>query len=446
MDLIEAEVRQFEWGDYGATIIHPAAIVLLVFALWLLLNGPRRLFVIPVVVIAMFVTSAQRIAIGPLDFTLMRLLLVGGIVRAVLRKDAQGMKWNSMDSFLIAYAIVGAITYIALWQNSAAVVHQLGRLYNILLVYFLIRLYVVTEEQIVVLLRALAWICVLSAVFMMIEQVFHYNLFSVFGGVRPNVWIREGRLRAQGSFSHAIMAGTFGAAFVPLFWGLWSMGGVANRRHAAWGAAGAVTMTMASASSGPVLTLMASTFAIAMWRYRRYTVLMKRLAVAMIVALHLVMQAPVWHLIARIDIVGGSTGYHRYRLIDAAINRFSEWALVGVRGTRHWGWLMHDVTNQFIAVAVDGGLFSLILFILLIRAGFKIVATCKAFSISHEAQARLWWAWGATLFAHCVSFIGVSYFGQMTHLWYLTLAIIASLPVTRNNWSMGTAQDGETVV
>jgi hypothetical protein len=30
---------------------------------------------------------------------------------------------------------------------------------------------------------------------------------------------------------------------------------------------------------------------------------------------------------------------------------------------------------------------------------------------------------GAALFVHCVCFIGVSYFGQISYLWYITLAI-----------------------
>jgi hypothetical protein len=37
------------------------------------------------------------------------------------------------------------------------------------------------------------------------------------------------------------------------------------------------------------------------------------------------------------------------------------------------------------------------------------------------------WALGVSLFVHAVSFIGVSYFGQITMLWYLSLAVPSSL-------------------
>jgi hypothetical protein len=33
-----------------------------------------------------------------------------------------------------------------------------------------------------------------------------------------------------------------------------------------------------------------------------------------------VMQAPVWHLISRIDLIGGSTGWHRYIIFDAFLD------------------------------------------------------------------------------------------------------------------------------
>ena len=43
------------------------------------------------------------------------------------------------------------------------------------------------------------------------------------------------------------------------------------------------------------------------------------------------MKAPVWALIQRIDIVGGSSGWHRYELIDQCIKHFSDWWLMGVK-------------------------------------------------------------------------------------------------------------------
>ena len=64
------------------------------------------------------------------------------------------------------------------------------------------------------------------------------------------------------------------------------------------------------------------------------------------VVIHFIREKPVWHLILRLSVITGGTGYHRYQLIDAFINNFSEWALAGTDGTAHWGWGLQDTTNQ----------------------------------------------------------------------------------------------------
>ena len=59
----------------------------------------------------------------------------------------------------------------------------------------------------------------------------------------------------------------------------------------------------------------------AMFPVRRYLGWIRLGVVLMLVALHFAMKKPVWHLIARIDIVGGSTGWHRYNLINKAVEK-----------------------------------------------------------------------------------------------------------------------------
>ena len=73
----------------------------------------------------------------------------------------------------------------------------------------------------------------------------------------------------------------------------------------------------------------------------------------------LLMKQPVWHLLARIDLVGGSTGWHRYHLVDKFFDYFHEWWLLGTPNTGHWGPGLHDVTNQFVAEGVSGGILQL---------------------------------------------------------------------------------------
>ena len=425
------DLRQIQFAEYGQTVLHPLAVFLtLVMFIWLLATDTRRIL-IPLLIVGAVITHLQRVVLGSFDFTMIRLLLMGVYLRVILRSDSWRFRWTRMDTFFVLYVVSASIAYVALWRTSAAVTNRLGFAFDAFLAFFAVRLYFRRSEQVHALMRGFAVIMVLVAFTMMIEQLTRYNMFSIFGGVRPITGMREGRLRAQGAFSHAILAGTFGAVFLPLAWGLRSTGRPADRVLSNLGIAGGVLMTYASSSSGPILSLLASVFGIAMWRYRHYARQLVRWSVVGLIALHFYMQAPVWHLISRVDLVGGSTGWHRYALIDATIRNFDQWAVAGVYTTGHWGWGLNDVTNMFVLQAVRGGAITLLFFVLVIFKGFSHVRDAMPSSVPSMSH-KLAWSWGVVLFAHCVSFFGVSYFGQMNFFWYLTLGVLCALPQSVN--------------
>jgi len=133
------------------------------------------------------------------------------------------------------------------------------------------------------------------------------------------------------------------------------------------------------------------------------------------------MKAPVWHLLSRVGVISGSTGWHRYNLVNQAIEYFGEWALLGTRDTAHWGEGLADVTNEFILVGVQGGLVTLIVFCtVLFVAGraFTRLSICATV----KTESYLAWCAFVTILAHFISFFGVSYFGQIAMPWYLLLA------------------------
>ena len=156
---------------------------------------------------------------------------------------------------------------------------------------------------------------------MILEQINGRNMFSIFGGVPEFTFVRDGRLRSQGAFSHPILAGSYGAALVPLSYCIWVMG---NKKYAISGFVVGTIMVITSASSGPLLSFLAGILGLLMWHFRNYMRIIVWLFMGILTALHLIMNAPVWALIYRVAIVGGSTGYHRYSLIDRAIKNFGE--------------------------------------------------------------------------------------------------------------------------
>jgi hypothetical protein len=152
---------------------------------------------------------------------------------------------------------------------------------------------------------------------------------------------------------------------------------------------------------------------------------------AMGVVIHVIRDKPIWHLLLRLSAITGGTGEHRYRLIDAFVNRFGEWALLGTDGTAHWGWGLQDTTNQYVVEGVNGGLLTLILFILILRTGFVQLKGARVVFERFEGPKSLWaqlaWGCSVSLMVHCVSFVSVSYFGQILQFFFFFVATVPAM-------------------
>jgi hypothetical protein len=139
------------------------------------------------------------------------------------------------------------------------------------------------------------------------------------------------------------------------------------------------------------------------------------------------MTGPVWSLIAKVNLFSGSTGWHRFNLIDQFIKRADEWFFLGVKTTAHWDpWgNLVDITNQFVLEGVRGGLITLILFAIIVHEAVKIPGR---FSTIAEDQKIVWLSWGicVSVLSHFINFWGVSYFGQIYMLLYITFSMVSA--------------------
>lgn len=155
--------------------------------------------------------------------------------------------------------------------------------------------------------------------------------------------------------------------------------------------------------------------------------------------LHLAMQAPVWYLMARIDLAGGSTGWHRAELITAALNHLGEWWMTGTDYTRHWiaygiDWSAYhtDITNHYIAMGVTGGLPLMLLFIGIMLKGFQMLGRrMRQLRQARDPLEFTLWSVGASLFAHCFTFLSISYFDQSTVPHMLVIGALPGLCLNR---------------
>lgn len=411
---------------HNQTTIHPLGFALMVTAALATLGLPRRWASLPLLMMVCMVSPAQRIVIATLDFDFIRILVLVGWLRVFVRGELKGFRWMLLDTLMVAWAIVGTIAYTALWGTGAAFVFKLGYSYTALGLYFYFRWVIRDWSDYKRVCVSLMVIAIPVAALFLLEQATGRNLFSVFGGVSEQTIVRNGRMRAQGPFSHPIIAGCYWATTIFVIASAWKTRGSA--RWLSWvGVAAALVIIGSTASSTPVAALFAGGAAWCLFRVRQWLGWIRLGIVMMLIVLHFLMSKPVWHLISRIDLVGGSTGWHRYFLIDNAINRFGEWAVVGVKSTAHWGHAQNDVTNQYILEGVRGGFLSLVLFVACLWCAFAYVGKLLRATQNNEAKLFLSWGMGVALFTHASSFMAVSYFGQITVLWYLNLAAPACL-------------------
>jgi len=390
----------------------------------MVLAAPRKHFILPFILGACFVPVDQRIIIESLDFTPVRILILVGVLRILLRNEWRPVKLNIFDKTLLAWAICGAIVYVLQWGDMRAVIYKCGVLYDILGLYGLFRHSIRSWQDVRYTIKILALCLLIMTPFIMLEWSTGRNPFALIGMVVTEV--RDGHLRCQASFQISILMGVFWATMFPLFF---SMAMTDKNKLLYWGAViASIAAVFASASSTPLGALIVVLLIIGAFKWRQHTSIAWMGFFVLLVGLHLVMKAPVWHLLARVNIVEGSTGWYRYYLIEQAVNHFSEWAWLGTRDTSGWEYRFDnphqfDITNQFVLEGVLGGAVTLCLFIVLIGLGFHTLA--KHYRQSHERQ-QLWISWGlfVAMIANCVSFLGVSYFGQIWILLYLQFGII----------------------
>jgi hypothetical protein len=132
--------------------------------------------------------------------------------------------------------------------------------------------------------------------------------------------------------------------------------------------------------------------------------LIRRGLLITLVTLHLVMKAPVWALIGRLDATGSSSSYHRYMLVNNFITHFRDWWLLGTKDYNNWGWDMHDLANQYVFYGEQGGLATLVLFIAVISLSFGRIGSARRSLEGDRKQEWFLWCLGAALFAHVVVF------------------------------------------
>jgi hypothetical protein len=428
-------------GGINSSMIHPIVLIAMILAIILTFVLPRRFILAPLLLVIFLAPWGQQVYIAGVHLFAPRILILFGVLRIAFRNPhapesrfAGGL--TPVDTVFVLWVIFRAIAFIVVYQgDTGAIVYEGGFIWDVLGAYVLVRTLIRNEDDIVRAIKVLAFVALVCGIAMSNENLRRQNIFGYLGGVPIVPEIREGAIRAQGPFAHPILAGTFGVTLVPLLWWLWYS--KKARVLAVLGFIGSTLMMLSCASSTPLFAYLAVFVGLAMWPLRNKMRLLRWGVVLLLVSLHLVMKAPVWMLISRVDLIAGNSGYHRAELIDQCIRHFSDWWLVGTNLASTFGDDMWDLSNQFVAEAETGGLLTFILFVMIISRSFSRIGIARKLVENDDKESNQprqeWFMWflGIALFAHVVSYFGISYFDNIKIYWcaYLAMVMAATAPI-----------------
>lgn len=414
--------------------------------------NPLLIVVTVVLVIAQF-TLPRKWAFVPLfiaifhlgdrglisQFTPVRCIFIFGLLRATIGGHLEFSPGkNKADLMVLLFGIWALFTAPFHTESEFnPYTERLGLALNVMGSYIYGRSYLNGEEILQRFSKAIAYIMLPFAIMMSVEASTGKNYYKALGARSGFAGVRGDEMRAKGPFGHAIIAGTTGACLLPLMLFL-------RRRQKKLAYASlwaATTITFSTASSGPMAAYGISILLLVFWRWRHLLPLSKKMLLFALIGLNFVMSRPVWFLIARIDLAGGSTGWHRSKLIDQAIRYLGDWWLFGTDYTRHW---MHsgvsfsanhtDITNYYLQMGVWGGVPLILFFLALIYGSLRRLE--KRMEVQREEkdpdEFGLWCIW-ICLISQCVSFISIAYFDQTYALFFSILGMVTFLAKTKPN-------------
>jgi hypothetical protein len=388
---------------------------------------PRRYAFAPLLVAVCHFIDVPVVQVGA-SFTVAKLVILAGLIRATYERRIGLSSRQPLDVLAVAWmgwAIFSGLFHSAEDYNPMMI--RLSLIYDSFGAYLYARSFLKNQSDFLRFIKCLALVVIPLAALLLLEKFSAHNIYGGFGEAE----VRSGHVRAAGPFSHPILTGTFGATAFFLMVPLRAV----NPRLAAAGAAACGMIVVSSASSGPLMALFSGLAALALWRFRTSIVWIRRGVLFGIVGLQLIMQAPVWYLMARIDLAGGSTGWHRAELITSALKSIGDWWLVGTDYTRQWmvhgvGWNSDqiDITNDYLQMGVWGGLPLMLLYIAVLLKSFQLLGQrIREMRMAGDRAEFVLWCMGCSLFAHCVAFISVSYFDQSRAMFWMFVGAVPGM-------------------
>jgi hypothetical protein len=393
------------------------------------LSLPRSYAFLPLIVAGAHLGNIETLP----ELTPARTLIVIGLARTI--SGGLRLRFCRLDAWFGAFAffaVLSTVGHSADAYTSSPLSARLGMVLNVAGTYLYARAYLPDQAAFRRLATFVPLVLIPLAICMTLEKNTGRNLYYYLGSGGEFSAVREGKIRAQGPFQHPILAGCAGATAMPFAWWSWLR---RRRLLAVCGGAACLAVVFGCSSSGPLAAVAVVVFAISFWRWRHYLRLFLWTIVGLAFLYGISKGRGPWFLMASIDLVGGSTGWHRAQLLDQGIGNLGEWWLFGTDYTRHWmatgvSWNpnMADITNYYLHLGVIGGLPLVVCIIGILVTAYRMISRrMHLLRVAQDGDEVEIWVVGSILTGHAVSFVSISYFDQMYIFFYMLLGLIPGL-------------------
>ncbi len=398
---------------------------------------PKYAFAVYLAIVIWF-PEFLRISIGTIDISCSRIVATALMLRCLSdQKILSTFRWTKLDKAVALSMLVYVGMTLLLQPTWASIENRSGFIMDTWFAYLIARFIITDKEKLRSLIKNVSIILIPLAILGLIETITSWQPFVPLRRFRPwdpeemtTVGTRWGFTRATGPFGHPILFGGVFAMFMPLIYTLryekniWKTFAYALSAMTIAGA-------LSSISSGPWVMIIVVLFCLVMEKYKVWVKSVLNFLIFSIVFIQIFSNRPFYHVIFSYAGKLGGAGYHRIFLIDSAIRDFGKWWLAGYGGQDPgWGFSLGmswtDVTNEYILAGVKYGLAGVIVLVLVLIISFSSLKS--AYKKENDPYMKsIYWSLGSLLVAVSTVWMSVSFFGQLSTIFYCCLGIIGSV-------------------
>lgn len=412
---------------YNASNFTLFSLMFLIIVIILMLSLSREKLLPLFILSSIMLPMSSRLVLAGVNLFFLRIIVMVLLARLILKSEFH-IQYQPIDKLLFYWAASMILLFVLRERTLSAIINRVGWCITVIGSYLIFRCLIKKVTDFDLALKVIGIASIIIASSMLFEYFSGKNLFYWLGNNLYTMVDNEGNRRCNGPFSHPISAGIFGATQLPLLVYLVRINKF--KMIALFGIFASIVITFTSASSTSYLSFALALGGMSLWPFRKYSRTFFWTGIGVLVLLHLLMNAPVWALIARAAVFGGSTAYHRFLLIDQFIYRFNEWWLWGTKSTAHWahmGVQLWDVSNYIVRIGVDGGFLSVILFVVFLLKILSSLNRSLLNDFNSKELTMLNWGITVSISTHILAFIGFSYWDQIFISLYFLFAACLSI-------------------